>query len=329
MAVIGGDWPTLLDVQSRLDPNGATATIVEMLQQSNEILLDAPWFEGNLQNGHEVTQRTGLPTVYYRRINQGVPHSKSTTAQISVQASMLEAMSKIDVRLAERNGKQWMASEESAYAESMNQQLAETLFYGDTAAVPEEFPGLAIQYSLKAAPSGRNIVDAGGISSDNTSIWLITWGQRATHMFYPKGLNGGMQMEDLGKQIATDDAGLEFMAFRSHWKMTPGVAVNNWMTNVRIANIDVAALIANGPSPPDVLLYMTRAVHKIPKALRGGGKMAFYCNATVFTMLDIQAQRQSNVYLTVGQEEGQSKVAFRGIPIRQCDQILDTEDRVV
>src|SRR6185436_13923035 len=97
--VIGGDWPTLLDVQKRLDPDGGTADIVEMLQQTNEILLDAPWYPGNTELGHQFTQRTGLPTVYYRRINQGVPSSKSATAQITVQASMLEAMSKIDERL--------------------------------------------------------------------------------------------------------------------------------------------------------------------------------------------------------------------------------------
>ncbi len=326
MATIGGDWPTLLDVQTRLDPTGATADIVEMLQQTNEVLLDAPWFEGNLPTGHQVTQRTGLPAVYYRRINQGVPHSKSTTAPIVVTASMLEAMSKIDERLVELNGKGWMLSEQAAFAEAMNQQVAETMFYGSTSTTPDEFTGLAVQYSdLTNAASKANIIDAGGAGSDNTSLWLVTWGQQGSYMIYPKGAQGALQYEDLGRHIATDDDGNEFMAFRGHWKMRPGFCVANWMANVRIANIDVSNLV-NESSAADLLKLMTKAVHKVPKNI--AGKKAFYCNRTVFTMLDIQAQNKANVYLTVGEEEGRPKVSFRGIPIRTVDQITDAESRV-
>ncbi len=324
---IGGDWPTLLDVQKRLDPDGATPDIVEMLQQTNDMLLDAPWYEGNLPLGHQVTQRTGLPTVYYRRMNQGVPTSKSTTANIIVQASMLEAMSKIDARMVELNGSGWMMTEEAAFAEAMNQQLAESVWYGSSVTTPEEFTGLAVQYSSLSAVNGRNILDAGGAGSDNTSIWLITWGPRQSYMIYPKGAKGGLDYEDLGRQLATDDAGNEFMAMRGHWKMRPGFCVANWQANVRIANIDVSNLTGE-TSAADVLKLMTAAVHKVPKAVQGGGRMAFYMNSTVLTMLDIQAQNKANVYLTIGQEEGQAKVSFRGIPIRQSDQLLETEARV-
>jgi hypothetical protein len=324
---IGGDWPTLLDVQTRLDHNGATPEIVEMLQQTNEVLLDAPWFEGNLPTGHQVTQRTGLPAVYYRRMNQGVPHSKSTTAQITFAASMLEAMSKIDVRLVELNGKGWMMTEEAAFAEAMNQQLAESIIYGSVGNNVDEFSGLATMYSdLTTAASKANILDAGGTGSDLTSIWLVTWGQHGSHMFYPKGTQGALQYEDLGQHIATDDAGLEFMAFRGHWKMRPGFCVANWQANSRIANIDVSNIV-NESSPADILKLMTKAVHKVPKHILG--KKSFLVNRTVFTMLDIQAQNKSNVYLTVGEEEGRPKVSFRGIPIRTVDQITDAETRVV
>lgn len=328
MSTIGGSWPTLLDVSTRLDPNGAIAPIVEMLQQDNEILLDAPFIEGNLATGHQVTQRTGLPAVYYRRINQGVPASKSTTAQITETAANLEAFAKIDVRAAELNGgvgSQWMTSETVSFMEAMNQQVAETSFYGSEADTPEEFTGLALRYSSLSAASGENIIDAGGVGSDNTSAWLVTWGERATNFRYPKGGKGGLIYEDLGRQVVRDASNNEFLAYMQNWRWQLGLCVENWQANVRIANIDVSNLVGES-SAADLLKLMTKAVHKIPKAVRG--RQAFYVNGTAFAMLDIQAQSKSNVYLTIGEEEGRPKVSFRGIPIRRVDQILETEDRV-
>ena len=38
--------------------------------------------EGNLPTGERVIIRTGLPSVYWRALNQGIPNIKSTTAQI-------------------------------------------------------------------------------------------------------------------------------------------------------------------------------------------------------------------------------------------------------
>ena len=54
----------------------------------------------------------------------------------------------------------------------------------------------------------------------------------------------------------------------------------------------------------------------------------FYANRTVLEMLDIQAMQKSNLYLSVGNEEGNRKVSLRGIPIRLCDQLLETEATV-
>ena len=62
MAVItnSDQFPTLLDVAKRMDPDGKIDKIAEMLSQDNEVLDDMPWFEGNLPTGHRVTVRTGL-----------------------------------------------------------------------------------------------------------------------------------------------------------------------------------------------------------------------------------------------------------------------------
>lgn len=73
---------TLADYAKKLDPNGSIAPVVELLNQTNEILQDILWKEGNLPTGHRVTVRTGLPAVYWRMANQGIPSSKATSAQV-------------------------------------------------------------------------------------------------------------------------------------------------------------------------------------------------------------------------------------------------------
>ena len=114
---------TLLDWAKRLDPDGKVPTIVEMLGQTNEILEDMVFREGNLPTGHRTTIRTGLPVVYWRMLNQGVPPSKSTTAQVDEQAGMLEAWSEVDKDLALLNGNvsAFRLSEAKAFLEAMNQ----------------------------------------------------------------------------------------------------------------------------------------------------------------------------------------------------------------
>ena len=60
MATLGANVATLSDWAKRLDPNGKVPDIVEMLEQTNEILADMLWIQGNLPTGHRTTVRTGL-----------------------------------------------------------------------------------------------------------------------------------------------------------------------------------------------------------------------------------------------------------------------------
>ena len=59
MATLGTSGKyTLLDWSKSLDPSGRTAKVAELLNQSNEALLDMPFFEGNLPTGHRSSVRT-------------------------------------------------------------------------------------------------------------------------------------------------------------------------------------------------------------------------------------------------------------------------------
>jgi hypothetical protein len=84
---------TLADWGKRKDPDGKIAVITELLSQTNPILQDMPFVEGNLPTGHRTTVRSGLPSATWRLLNYGVQPSKSTTVQITDACGMLETYS--------------------------------------------------------------------------------------------------------------------------------------------------------------------------------------------------------------------------------------------
>lgn len=327
-ATIGGTVLTLTDWAKRLDPDGTTSDIVELLNQTNEILADWMFMEGNLPTGHRVTMRTGLPSVAWRLLNNGVAGSKSNTAQIDEQCGMLEAWSEVDKDLAELNGNtpQFRLGEAAAFVEAMNQEAAQTLFYGNSGTAPEEFTGLSIRYSSLSAGNAQNIVVGGGAGSDNTSIWLVCWGAPTIFGVFPKGSKAGLMHEDLGLvtvENANGIGGARMRAYRDHWQWKLGIALKDWRYVVRIPNIDVSNLVGES-SAANLIKLMIKAMYRLP-SLRIG-KCAFYMNRTVAEMLDIQ---RFNVVaaagLTYTDVDGIRRLSFRGVPIRLCDQLLNTE----
>lgn len=329
MATLASNALTLADWAKRIEPDGKTASIVELLSQTNEILGDMQWLEGNLPTGHRTTVRTGLPTVAWRLLNQGVQPSKSTTAQVDEQCGMLEAWSEVDKDLAMLNGNTaaFRLSEAQAFIEAMNIEMAQTLFYGNQGTAPEEFTGLSIRYSSTAAGNGQNIIKAGGSGSDNTSIWLVCWGGQTIHGIFPKGSKAGLMHEDLGEVTVETSAGIagtRLRAYQDHWQWKCGLAVKDWRYAVRIANIDVSNLVGKS-SAADLIENMIKATHRIPNL--GMGKCAFYMNRTVKQMLDIQRRDdvQTGGSLVYSEVDGKLIPSFRGIPIRTTDALLETE----
>ena len=170
MATLGPMALTLMDWAKRIDDDGKIAEIINLLSQTNEILEDMLWVEGNLPTGHKTTIRTGLPQAYWRLLNQGVPRGKSTTAQITETCGMLETYSDIDVDLVALagNDRAFRLSEELAFLEGMNQQMAGTIFYNNITSIPAAFMGLAPRYpsvSTSNAQTANNVIDAGGTAA--------------------------------------------------------------------------------------------------------------------------------------------------------------------
>jgi hypothetical protein len=339
MATLGAQFLTLADWAKRIDKNGKIDKIAEMLSQQNEILSDMLFTEGNLPTGHRASIRTGLPTTYWKLIGQGSPISKSTTAQVDEHAAILEAWSEVDKDLALLGGNvgSFRLSESQAFLESMNQEMAATLFYGASTA-PEEFVGLANRYSSTSDNNGANILLAGG-SSANTSVWLANWSPMGAFGIFPKGSKAGIEHEDMGLQtINTTDSGTEKRqrVYQDRWCWKSGLVVKDWRHVVRIANVDTAALVAVSgtqatSAATNILKLMARATARLPK--NATGKKAFYVNRTVASMLHVLGLEYSSTALAVQPALDQFgnniyEMSFMGIPVRICDSITSAETTV-
>lgn len=330
MGVIANTAITLADWAKRQDPDNKQARIVEMLSMTNEVLDDMLWMEGNLATGHRTTARTGLPSGTWRALNGGIAKGKSTTAQIDETCAMLENLGVVDEALANLNGNTaaFRLSENAAFIEGMNQDMASGLFYNNDALAPQQFLGLSPRYSDSTAKNGQNIIKMGGAGSDNTSIWLVLWGDQTVAGIYPKGSKAGLEHNDMGIELVDDGTGKVFRAFRDHYKWNCGIALRDWRYAVRICNIDVSDLIADTDGASvKIIENMIRAVHRIPSLKMG--RAAFYMNRTVRECLDIQAMNKKNVQLRIDEYDGEFRTSLRGVPFRTVDALLNTEAPVV
>lgn len=332
MSALSTIHPTLSDVAKRLDPDGKVAKIVEILSLNNEILDDMVWAEGNLPTGNRTTIRSGLPTPTWRKLYGGVQPTKSRTVQVTDNCGMLEAYAEVDKALADLNGNApaFRLSEDMAHIEGMNQELSQTLIYGNEGTEPEAFTGFAPRFNSLSAENGGNILSGAGNSNTNTSIWLVGWGLNTCHGIYPKGSTAGLKSEDKGVVTieSVDGAGGRMEAYRTHYRWDAGLTVRDWRYIVRIANIDVANLKKDATSSSaDLIDLMTQALELIPNL--NMVRPAFYCSRTVRSFLRRQiANKVASSTLTMDTVAGKKAVMFDNVPVRRTDAILNTESAV-
>lgn len=342
MATIGNTFPTLVDQIKRTDPNGTIANIAELLTRFLPILQDMAWEQGNLPTGHRYTSRQALPSLTWRRFNQGIDPTKSTTEQFDEVCGMLEGYSKVDVDLAKLNGNEaaFRLSEDKAFMQAMDIEVARALFYESALNSPEKITGLMPRMNAGPTanpnePSANQIVQAkpfSGVSgNDQTSIWLIGWSPETVFGIYPKGSVGGLQTEDLGRQLILDANNKQFLAYvtRFQWKM--GLCVRDYRFVSRICNIDTSATTEDYTASADIALRMMDAIAKIYNM--DVVRPVFYMNRWTYSMLNKQlVKRQANWLEWLDGSEsgtpGKRIPALFGVPIKIVDSITNTESPV-
>lgn len=333
MAVLSVQNPTLLDLAKATDPNGQIATVVEILNETNDVLEDMTWIEGNLPTGHRTTIRSGIPTPTWRKIYGGVQPNKSTTVQVTDNTGMLESYAEVDKALADLNGNTaaFRLLENRPHIEGLNQEIVDTLFYGNEGTEPEAFTGLSPRFNSLSAQNADNILVGGGSGIDNASIWLIVWGPNTVHGIVPKGSTAGLQVTDLGEvtiEDASDGSNTGRMqAYRTHYRWDAGLTVRDWRYIVRIPNIDKSLLVVDAASGADLPDLMFQAMRLVPNL--AFGRPAFYASRDIITWIGRQtANKVKQSTLTAEMVGGKFVERFHGIPVRRVDALAADEATV-
>lgn len=327
--LINIEAPTLAEVANRTDRNGKVVVIVETLKQTNEILEDMRWVECNETMGYKHVERTGLPKATWRMLNRGVDYGKSTTTTVTDTCASLEVYAQYDKKLLElsQDANAFRASEDRAFLQGMNIQMAERLFYGEKQD-DANFVGFGPRYNTldkTKARTAENVISAGSTKANaNTSMWLICWGDQTAHGIYPKGSKAGWQHEALPQTTLFDPDGKPYEGYRTHYSWDMGLTVRDWRYIVRVCNIDLSDTASTADEA--LLGHLIEAVEKLPDLKTG--EPIFYCNKELRTRLRNILRKAPNVQLSLDQAAGKHVMKFDEVPVKRCDVLKNTEPLV-
>lgn len=343
-----GQWATIVDVANVTGPDGRMMLVAEMLSQCNEFLEDLTWVEANSFDGHSFAFRTSIPAGFFRQYNQGTPYGKATSAKARVGLAMLTDYSQIDKALARHSGDSegFRENQDVAFLEGMGQTVVQTFFYGNSVANPTQWSGLSTFYnSLDASvQNSANVINGGGTGSSNTSLWLVGHSQTSIFGLFPRGSQAGLITVDHGDtQRGYDNVGNPFEAYTTYFEQEAGLCPQDWRYGVRLCNLDTTSAGLAGPNAPDLFVLMDQMVREFPKFSKltsgvtktdaptdptTGVRGMFYANRTLHHWMSVQAMRNRNVLLTLNDYDGRVVDTYRGIGIKNVDQLSNAEAAV-
>lgn len=333
MPTLNNSAYTLLDWRERTNPDGNIAEIIEVLAQSNDILTDMTFIEGNLPTGIVTTRRTRNPEVFIRRINEGVPYSKSGAKQITDTATMYETRSKVDVALLklQNDPAKFRYSEDLAFVAAFGDRIAKDVIYGQTNEDnPDQFNGLDIRLRYLGNTSdptkeGYTTIDAGGTGSAFTSIYFVNWGERTCSGFFPKNGKAGLQHEDLGQQTVKDANDNEYEAMVTKWNWDVGLTVRDYRAVGALRNIDAAWFSTATSAQKQKIIENVIRVHdrlRNPNAI-------MYCSRSMYTLFKLCLLDKNNVHVDlVTLQNGIRELRVDGMTVRKLDAIREDEAKV-
>ena len=334
MAIKGVGYVTLADVAKKGDK------VAEVLTLKNPMLKDIPYTQMNEGTIHKESIRSFLPRPVYRKANQAIAAQKSGIEERTFSAAHFESRSQMDAKVAERGGKERVGinrwNQAQGHIQGMANEHANLAIYGSPAGEGNKDVGfMDIYYTVNSAvETSKQVVDAGGTGSDNTSILMVNWGPQSIFGVYPAGTQAGLKRTDYsagGKLVqlqGLDAAGNTgtFYGYDEIFELDHGLFVKDWRQASRIANIDVSNLIAN-TSAADLIDLLITASYKLDDPMGA----IIYLNRTVHAILHKQARAEVSTGggLTFMNYGGEQVLSFNGMPIRIADSILNSEARVI
>lgn len=191
---------------------------------------------------HKYLKESGAPTVGFRGVNLGRPHSKSADTLVQFPLKILDASHHQDCKLADsytRGGASaWMARESRRHLRAGFAQAEAQIFYG-TGNAASGFTGLADNATLNAL-AGAMVIDAGG--AVGAASWFDCWLIRSTpdhaNAEVIVGNDGNIELREYIRQFVQDGNGDYYPAYFQQIDAWLGFKVGGAFSVARIVNID-------------------------------------------------------------------------------------------
>lgn len=290
-----------------------------------------PGNNGDSDKGQIITK---YPEGQLRGYNEGWDSEDVAGHGTRYVSSMVRTRSTVDLALynTRKPGERedWRLRKDQGFMRGLARSAVRRVFYGDASADPRDAMGLANIVVPENDAFANRIINAGGSTADKqTSIWLCNWRPDAFYLFYPQGGEGpGLSISASNEPTyVTDKNSKQYLALVTEFGWDIGVALYDPESVVRIANIDTTKLSKNRATSTsaDLVDLMTQALEMLPDDT--SGKLAFYMNDTVRSVLRRQINNTTNVNLTWGDVAGRNVLRFGDVPVHKLgsDVLKNTE----
>ncbi len=226
-------YPTLLDIQ-KINAGVGFDIVEENVLNCPELrLIPADTLVGTEM---ELTVRTDLPTVGFRRINEGTPRSKSKYETRIFQCADLSHQVAVDQALAkkQKDPARFLTNHMSGAIEAAFRHCGKQFWYGVTNDA-KGFPGVIAQMLADA----DHEVDAGG-GAAKSSVFFVRLARETLQVLTGNGTALSMQ-EEWKEETVYDANGNPFQALTNWLNFAVGARLANKHSAVRIKNLGIAA----------------------------------------------------------------------------------------
>ena len=332
--IADGQALTLADYESMVnDKDVSRKVLIHTVRDYSSFMDQAIILPGNNGDSDKAQIITKYPEGQKRGYNEGWQSEEVLGADARYGSCMIRTRSVVDSSLyntrkpGEREA--WRLRKDQGFMRGLARTAVNTVFYGDRATNSRDAMGLANIVVPGSEAFGGRIINAGGTTADKqTSIWLINWRPDGMYLFYPQGGEGpGLSVRDMGEQYVTDKNGKDFLAMVTEFGWDIGVALYDPECVARISNIDTTKLSKKNSTATsaDLIDLMTQALEMMPDD--NSGKLAFYMNDTLRSVLRRQIANKDNVFLSMGEVAGREVLKFGDVPVHKLgsDVLLNTE----
>ncbi|MDE2099519.1 MAG: hypothetical protein KGL39_19865 [Patescibacteria group bacterium] len=355
MAIVGVNFPTVLDVAKTRDSAGRLVPYVAQLAQANMNITVTPFIASNQPNGHLSSIEVYSPLPSTVQDNQGVNPTFGKDSQSFDTFCRIEDYFEVAETVAKKFGSpnEYRLTRSLAKIRSMGRKFASLYFYGNISTTPTDINGLAIRYnhtSTANAATASNVISAGGTNANSqTTIWFVGNSPMGLTGIYPERADegaGGFYHRDHGLVTlpnASDGAGgtsARLEIYRDSFRFEGGLGLVDWKQVIAIRNCDTIDLATTNPQT-SLTFFMQRALSFMPfetnvppepGVIMPNPAFWWYFNRTIREALGHQLLETQ--ISGAGIREGNlrdpnafymHKYTYGGYPAGICDVLLNTE----